>query len=236
MRQLKTAVLVLGVFSLLLGIVYPLVITVIAQVLFPYRANGSLIQTAGRRPQTQVAVSGAGAGGLENRDTTGFRGENGSVPIFGSELIGQSFTGSGYFHSRPSDCGYNGAGSAASNLGPSNPALFDQVRARIDSLRQNRDTTGFRGENGSVPIFDSAPIPADLVLSSASGLDPEISPNSALLQTAGVARARGLPVDAMRDLVRRQTRAPFLGVLGEPRVNTLKLNLALDSMSQGNVK
>ena len=141
MRNLKTACRLLAFCALLFGIVYPLFITGIAQALFSWRANGSLL------PRSPTLL----------------------LPANGSELIGQSFSAPGYFHGRPSDCGYDAAGSASSNLGPSNPALFALVRARGDSLRQ---------ENSLPP--DSS-LPADLVLASASGLDPDISPQSALL-------------------------------------------------------
>ena len=188
MKQLKIAALVLGVLSLLLGIIYPLVMTGVFQVLFPRQANGSLVMAHGQ--------------------------------TIGSELLGQSFTSPGYFHGRPSDCGYDAANSSSSNLGPSNPALFDQVQARIDTVR---------AENG---LAVTAPVPADLVLSSASGLDPEITPSSAMLQIARIARARHLDVAVVRQLVERQTREPFLGIFGQARVNVLKLNLALDSIAR----
>jgi K+-transporting ATPase ATPase C chain len=188
MKQLRIAVLMLGVLSLLLGIVYPLVMTGVFQVLFPRRANGSLIT-------------------LHDR-------------IIGSELIGQSFTSPGYFHGRPSDCGYDAANSAASNLGPSNPKLFEQVQGRIDTAR---------GEDG---LADTTPVPADLVLSSASGLDPEITPSSALLQIVRIAAVRHLEVAVVRHLVEQHTQRPVLRIFGQERVNVLKLNLALDSIAQ----
>jgi K+-transporting ATPase ATPase C chain len=187
MKQLRIAVLVLGVLSLLLGIVYPLVMTGVFLVLFPRRANGSLITAHDR--------------------------------IIGSELIGQSFSSPGYFHGRPSDCGYDAASSAASNLGPSNPKLFEQVRARIDTVR---------GENG---LAAGTPVPADLVLSSASGLDPEITPSSALIQIVRIAAARHLEVAVVRHLVEQHTQRPVLRIFGQERINVLKLNLALDSIA-----
>jgi K+-transporting ATPase ATPase C chain len=194
MRQLKTAVVVLGVMTLLLGLVYPLVVTGLAQVLFPFRANGSIV------------------GKSEGRSS------NDEVPV-GSALIGQSFSSTRYFHGRPSDCGYDGAGSAASNLGPSNPALSNLVRERADSLRQ---------QNG---LDKLARVPADIVLSSASGLDPDIGPDAALLQVNRVARVRGLDTAAVRGLVTRSVEPSFLGIFSVSRVNVLQLNLALDSMS-----
>jgi len=136
----------------------------------------------------------------------------------GSELIGQSFTRPEYFHGRPSaagDKGYDGLASGAANLGPTNQKLADRVRD---------DVKAFRAEN---PAF-SGPVPADTVTSSASGLDPDISPASAEAQVARVAAARGLTADALRQLVAANTAGRDLGFLGEPRVNVLKLNLALD--------
>ncbi len=187
MRNLRTSLLMLGIFSLLLGIVYPLAVTGIAGLVWPHRASGSLVMVSGR--------------------------------AVGSLLIGQQFSSPLYFHGRPSECGYDASHSAGLNLGPSNPQLLAQVRARIDSIR---------AENG---LSEDAPVPADLVLSSGSGLDPDISPQSALLQVARVARARGLNPAVVRSLVLHSIDHPFLGVFGEPRVNVLKLNLALDSMS-----
>jgi K+-transporting ATPase ATPase C chain len=195
MRQLKTAVVVIGVMTLLFGLVYPLVVTGLAQLLFPFRANGSLISSRLRVPTSA------------------------SLPPVGSAIIGQSFSSPRYFHGRPSDCGYDGAGSAASNLGPSNPALSDLVRERVDSLRQ---------QNG---LDKLARVPADIVLSSASGLDPDIGPDAALLQVNRVARVRGLDTAAVRGLVTRSVEPSFLGIFSVSRVNVLQLNLALDSMS-----
>ncbi len=182
----------LGVFMLLLGLIYPLVLTGIVQALFPFRANGSLL------PRSLAP----------------------SLRVNGSELIGQSFSAPGYFHGRPSDCGYDAAVSGSANLGPSNPALFQQVQARIDSVR---------AENG---LDKTAPVPADLVLASASGLDPDISPPAALLQIVRIARARSIGPAAVRRLVELNTRKPPLGLFGPALVNVLKLNLALDSISR----
>jgi potassium-transporting ATPase KdpC subunit len=187
MKQLKTACIVLGVFSLLLGIVYPLVITGIAQVLFPHRANGSLITFKSR--------------------------------VVGSELIGQSFSSPGYFHGRPSDCSYDAAHSSSSNLGPSNPELFKQVQERINQVRS---------ENG---LTDTTSVPADLVLASGSGLDPDISPQSARLQVTRIAKFRNLPEAVLQKLVEGKTQKPIVSLFGPPRVNVLTLNLALDSIS-----
>jgi len=199
MRNLRTSLLMLGVFSLLLGVIYPLAVTGIAQLLFPSRANGSLVEARGQG-------SGVGEQGVRN---------------IGSELIGQQFSSPLYFHGRPSECAYDASHSAGLNLGPTNPALLARTRARVDSIRT---------EEG---LPDGAPVPADLVLASGSGLDPDISPQSALLQVGRVARARDLDPARVRSLVLRFTDQPLLGLFGQPRVNVLKLNLALDSMSGG---
>jgi K+-transporting ATPase ATPase C chain len=141
--------------------------------------------------------------------------------VVGSELIGQPFAGAGYFHGRPSATGYNGAASAASNKGPTDLKLADTLVAQaVDSAMK----------------LDGVPkgkVPADLATGSGSGLDPHISPATAEVQIARVARTRGLPESAVRELVARHTEGRALGLLGEPRVNVLLLNLALDSLSQG---
>jgi len=172
--------------TILLGVVYPLAMTGIAQVLFPHQANGSLI-TSGDK-------------------------------VIGSELIGQNFTKPEYFQPRPSAAGndgYDPTASGGSNYGPTSQKLVDRVKASIEKFRkENPDYTG--------------PLPADLVTASASGLDPHLSPDSAKAQAARVAKARGVSVDQMNQLIAQFTEAPDLGFLGEPRVNVLKLNLALD--------
>ena len=178
----------LGIFSLLLGVIYPLAITGVVSLVWPHQANGSLVMVSGK--------------------------------AVGSLLIGQQFTSPFYFHGRPSECGYDAGHSTGMSLGPTNPAFLARVRARVDSIRN---------EEGLPP---GAPIPADLVLASGSGLDPDISPQSALLQVARVARVRNLDPAQVRNLVLRSIGQPFLGVFGQPRVNVLKLNLALDSMSR----
>ena len=191
LNQLKTATLLLVVFSAITGLAYPLVVTGIAQVLFPDQANGSLA-----------------------RDERG--------KAVGSELIGQPFADPKYFWSRPSATApypYNAAASSGSNQGPTNPALVEAVKARVQAL-QRADP----GQTGAVPV--------DLVTASASGLDPHISPAAAYYQVARVARMRGLPVDAVRQLVDTHVAEPQLGLLGEPRVNVLKVNLALDEISR----
>lgn len=183
--QLRPAVTVFLGLTILTGVVYPLAVTAVAQVVFPHQAAGSLIERDGK--------------------------------LVGSELIGQPFDAPGYFHSRPSATNppYNGAASSGSNLGPINPALQDAVRSRVEQSRERHPEA-----TGSVPV--------DLVTSSASGLDPHISPASAELQAARVARERKLPEDRVRDLIRRHTEGRTFGLLGEPRVNVLRLNLALD--------
>jgi K+-transporting ATPase ATPase C chain len=171
--------------TLLTGIVYPLVVTVVAQIAFPDQANGSLVVRDGK-------------------------------PI-GSALIGQPFSGLGYFWGRPSATApmpYNAAGSGGSNLGPLNPDLAKNVRSRIDDLRR------FDPDIRTVPV--------DLVTASGSGLDPHISPAAAEIQVRRVAAARGRTENEVRELIRRHTERRQLGVLGEPRVNVLWLNLALD--------
>ena len=170
--------------TLLFGLVYPLAVTGLSQLLFPKQANGSLIQKNGQ--------------------------------ILGSRLIGQPFTSDKYFHSRPSAAGngYDPTSSSGSNLGPTNQQLVDRVKQDIAKLQQ---------ENPGVAI------PADMVTSSGSGLDPDISPASAEFQIPRIARARGINADALRPLVARHTLKRQWGILGEPRVNVLDLNLDLDA-------
>jgi K+-transporting ATPase ATPase C chain len=192
--QLRPAVMVLVLMTLLTGLAYPLLVTGLAQAFFPRQANGSLIVSDGR-------------------------------PV-GSELIGQPFEDPGYFWGRLSATGtfpYNAfnaenlTASSGSNYGPLNPALLEAVKARIDSLRQ--------ADPGN-----TSPIPVDLVTASGSGLDPDISPAAALYQVPRVAHVRGLSEDAVRALVEQHIQPRQLGFLGEPRVNVLELNLALDQM------
>lgn len=188
MRKLiRQAVVLFGVMTLLTGVLYPLAATGLAQALFPTMANGSLVQKDGR--------------------------------TVGSSLIGQTFSEPKYFWGRPSATApnpNNGASSSGSNQGPTNPALTEAVRQRIEVLRQ--------ADPGN-----TAPIPVDLVTASASGLDPHISPAAAEYQIARVARVRGLAPERVRELVAAQTQGRQFGVLGEPRVNVLALNLALDA-------
>jgi potassium-transporting ATPase KdpC subunit len=182
-NNLVTAVLMTIVTTILLGIVYPMVVTGIAQVVFPDKAEGQLIQRDGK--------------------------------TVGSRIIGQTFTGPGYFHSRPSAAGngYDAANSGGTNLGPTNQRLIDRVR---------QDTIALKSEN------PGRPVPVDLVTTSASGLDPNISPAAAGFQVPRVARQRGMTEDQLRQLVGKHTAGRQLGFLGEPRVNVLELNLDLD--------
>jgi K+-transporting ATPase ATPase C chain len=186
LSELKPAILITIVLTVVTGLMYPLAVTGIAQAVFPKQANGSLVE------------------------------RNGAV--IGSELIGQNFAKPEYFHPRPSaagSAGYDATASGGSNLGPTNPALNDRL---------TKDAAQFRKDN---PDFTD-PIPADAITTSGSGLDPDISPANAMAQAARVAKARGIARDKVEDLVRANTQARDLGVLGEPRVNVLKLNLALD--------
>lgn len=185
--QLRPALVLLVALHVLTGLVYPLAVTGIAQVVWPANAGGSLVVVDGQAR--------------------------------GSRLIGQPFSAPGYFWGRPSATSpvpYDAAASSGSNLGPTNPALLDLVRTRIATLRAaDPSLTG--------------PIPVDLVTASASGLDPDISVAAALVQVPRVARARGLNEASVRALVETHAVAPTLGLLGEPRVNVLLLNLALDA-------
>jgi K+-transporting ATPase ATPase C chain len=189
----RPAVVLLAAFTVLTGLLYPLAVTGLAQGIFPYQANGSLIRTF----NTQ-----------------------GTADTAGSVLIGQHFDDPGYFWGRPSatvSFPYNARESSGSNLGPSNPALVEAVRARLAALRE--------ADPGN-----TQPVPVDLVTASASGLDPHISVAAARYQVPRVARARGLDVEAVRQLVAQQTEGRQFGIFGEPRVNVLKLNLALDGV------
>jgi potassium-transporting ATPase KdpC subunit len=184
-RNLLTAFLMTIATTILLGVIYPLAVTGLAQLLFPNKANGELIEVNGK--------------------------------IVGSRLLAQSFTGARYFHPRPSAVNYDPTNSNGSQLGPTNHQLIDRVKGDVATLQAENPGT---------------PVPVDLVTASASGLDPEITPAGAEFQLPRVAKARGLSEDSVRGAIRQHTEQRQFGFLGEPRVNVLELNLALDQIQQ----
>jgi K+-transporting ATPase ATPase C chain len=188
MTQLKLSALFLAIFTLLVGVVYPVGVTLLVPVFFPKQANGSLIVMNGK--------------------------------TVGSELIGQTFDDPKYFWGRPSATSpstYNAASSGGSNLGPTNPALLDAVKGRVEALRK-------------ADPENNAPVPMDLVTTSGSGLDPHISPAAAYYQASRVAKVRKMELKALQDLIDQHIEGRWLGFIGDPRVNVLKLNLALDDL------
>ncbi|HWX70729.1 MAG TPA: potassium-transporting ATPase subunit KdpC [Steroidobacteraceae bacterium] len=188
LASIRPALVLFLLLTMVTGLLYPLLVTVAAQVLFPSRAAGSLLMRDGR--------------------------------AVGSRLIGQSFGDPRYFWSRPSATApqpYNGTASTGSSLGPLNPTLLDAAKARVAALR-------------AADPGNDAPVPIDLVTASGSGLDPEISLAAANYQAARVARARGLALERVQALIAQHTEGRLLGVLGEPRVDVLELNLALDAL------
>jgi potassium-transporting ATPase KdpC subunit len=196
-KELRPAVVMVIAFTILTGLAYPLAMTGIAQVIFPWQANGSLVERGGK--------------------------------VVGSALIGQVFADDKYFHGRPSattdtdpndatktvPAPYNAQNSSGSNLGPTSKSLVDRVKEDVEKLKAE----------------SNKPIPVDLVTTSASGLDPEITPAAAAFQIPRVAKARNMAESTLADLVAEHTQGRTLGVLGEPRVNILELNLALDSLT-----
>lgn len=203
LKQLRPAIMSVLVITITFGLIFPFIITGIAQAIFPRQAKGSLIEKDGR--------------------------------VIGSELIGQNFSKPEYFHPRPSAAGngYDAANSGATNLGPTSDKLINGIHKKLPDGKDDPGSfdgikdlaAAYRKENS---LSDNAPVPADAVTRSASGLDPEISPANAELQVTRVAQARGVAQDVAKKVLDENTQGRQLGLLGEPRVNVLKLNLALD--------
>ena len=195
LREIRPAIVLLAALTIITGLIYPLAVTGVAELLFPYQAQGSLIEKDGK--------------------------------VIGSELIGQQFASDRYFHGRPSAtlgpdpndpsksvaAPYNAQNSMGSNLGPTNKALIDRVAGDVTKLKQENP---------------SAPVPTDLVTTSGSGLDPDISPAAAYFQVPRIAKARNMPENGLSELIAGHIEGRTFGILGEPRVNVLALNLALD--------
>ncbi|WP_425804609.1 potassium-transporting ATPase subunit KdpC [Desulfitobacterium sp. Sab5] len=191
LKHWTRGILMFVVMTLLTGLAYPLVVTGLAQLIFPAQANGSLIYKDGQ--------------------------------AVGSQLIGQNFNDPRYFQSRPSAAGqegYNAAASGGSNLGPTNQDLLKSIAERADNIRK---------QNG---LNKDQEVPSDLVTASGSGLDPDITPEAAMLQLPRIAKMRNLPVEKVRSLIQQDTTTQQFGILGEPRVNVLRLNLDLDSLTK----
>jgi len=183
LKEIKISILMTLLLTLLTGFIYPLLVTVLAQVIFPSQANGSLIKVGDK--------------------------------VIGSKLIGQNFTSEKYFHPRPSESNYDGLKSGGSNLGPTSKKLIKKVNLLSDKLK---------AENPNLQI------PSDLVTASASGLDPHISPGTAIFQAQRIAHIRGINQQKLLDLIEKYTEKKLFGVFGEKRVNVLLLNLALDTL------
>lgn len=194
-KNLLISILMTITTTILFGIIYPLVVTGLAQVIFPHKANGQLIQRNGM--------------------------------IVGSSIIGQGFTGAAYFHSRPSAAGngYDASNSGGSNLGPTNQKLIDRVKAEVAKEQAEEGQAEDQKEGAENP---RTPVPIDLVTTSASGFDPDITPAAAEFQLARVAKARGITADQLQRMLDKHTKGRQFGVLGEARVNVLELNLDLD--------